>query len=56
MKQLSDDIKKTSLKAALKEIKNLINDQNFIVEEPDEDEPVTPCMDFSKLGYNLMEL
>ena len=39
------DIKKPQLKSNLKEIKNLINNQNFLVEDPDKDEPVTPCMD-----------
>ena len=32
----------------MKEIKNLINSQNFLVEDPDKDEPVTPCMDVDK--------
>ena len=44
----SDDIKKLWLKATLKEIKNLINNQNFLVENPEKDEPVTPCMDVYK--------
>ena len=43
--KLLDDIKKPWLKATLKDIKNLINNQTFIVEDPDKDEPVTPCMD-----------
>ena len=30
------------------EIKNLINNQNFIVHEPEKGEPVTPCMDVYK--------
>ena len=28
----------------MKEIKNLINNQNFLIEYPEKDEPVTPCM------------
>ena len=36
------------LKATLKYIKNLINDQNFLDEDPEKDEPVTPCMDVYK--------
>ena len=30
------------------EIKNLINSQKFLVEYPEKDEPVTPCMDAYK--------
>ena len=48
MKKLSDDIKKPLLKATLKEINSLINNQNFLVEDPEKDEPVTPCMDVYK--------
>ena len=46
--RLSDDIKKTWLKANLKEIKNIINNKNFLVQEPEKGEPVTPCMDVYK--------
>ena len=42
--KLSDDIKKPWLNSTLKEIKNLINNQTFLVEDPDKYEPVTPCM------------
>ena len=45
---MSDNIKKPWLKATLKEIKNLINNQNFLIEDPEKDEPVTPCMDVYK--------
>ena len=38
VKKLSDNIKKHSLKETLKEIKNLINDQTFLVEDPEKDE------------------
>ena len=31
-----------------KEIKNLINNQNFLVQEPENGEPVTPCTDVYK--------
>ena len=48
MKKLSDNIKKPWLKAALKEIKNLINNQTFLIEDQNEGEPVTPCMDVYK--------
>ena len=48
MKKLSEKIKKTWLKATLKEIKNLINNQTLLVEDKDEGEPVTPCMDVYK--------
>ena len=33
------------LKATLKFIKNLINNQFFLVDEPEKGYPVTPCMD-----------
>ena len=46
--KLSDDIKKPWLKATLNEIKNLINNQTFIVEDPEKDEPVTRCIDVYK--------
>ena len=40
--KLSDNIKKPWLKATLKEIKNLINNQTFLIEDQNEGEPVTP--------------
>ena len=46
--KLSDNIKKPWLKANIKEIKNLINNQTFLVEDQNEGEPVTPCMDVYK--------
>ena len=46
--KLSDDIKKPWLKETLKEIKNLINNQIFLVEDPEKDDPVTLCMDVYK--------
>ena len=45
---LSYEIKKPSLKANTKEIKNLINNQNILFQEPEKGEPVTPCMDVYK--------
>ena len=41
---MSDDIKKPLLKATQKDIKNLINDHTFLVENQNKGEPVTPCM------------
>ena len=46
--KLSENIKKPWLKATLKEIKNLINNQTFLIEDQNEGEPVTPCMDVYK--------
>ena len=43
--KLSEKIKKPWLNATLKEIKNLINNQTFLIEDQNEGEPVTPCMD-----------
>ena len=54
VKQLSDEIKKPWLKATLKEIKNRINNQTFLVQEPEKDDPVTPCMDVYKAKFSLM--
>ena len=45
---LSDNINKPWLKANLNEIKNLINNQTFLIEDKNEGEPVTPCMDVYK--------
>ena len=44
----SENIKKPWLKATLKEIKNLINNQNFLIADQNEGEPVTPCIDVYK--------
>ena len=48
MTKLSDDIKKPWIKATLKEVKNLIDDHNFLIEDPEKYEPVTPYMDVYK--------
>ena len=45
---LSDDTNKPWLKATQKEIKNIINNQNFLVQYPGKGQPVTPCMDVHK--------
>ena len=46
--KLSDYIKKPWLKTTLNYIQNLFNNQTFLVDDPDKDEPVTPCMDVYK--------
>ena len=43
-----DDVKKPWLKENLKEIKNLINNHNFSVEDPKKGEPITTCIDMYK--------
>ena len=43
--RLAENIIKPWLKATLKEIKNLIHNQSFMIEDPKDGEPVTPCMD-----------
>ena len=48
VKKLSENIKKPWLKATLKEINNLINNQTFLIEHQNEGEPVTPCMHVNK--------
>ena len=42
--KLAENIRKPWLKATIKEIKNLINNQTFMIEDPKDGEPVTPCM------------
>ena len=44
MTKLSDNIKKPWLKATLKEIKNTINNQTFLIEYQNEVDPVIQCM------------
>ena len=46
--KLLDDINKPWLNAAQNEIKNLINNQTFLIQEPEKGYPVTPCMDVCK--------
>ena len=45
---MSENIRKPWLKATLKDIKNIINNQTFLIEDQNEGEPVTPCMDVYK--------
>ena len=47
--KLSENIKKAWLKETLTEIKNLINNQTFTIEDQNEGEAVTPCMDVYKI-------
>ena len=46
--KLSENIKKPWLKATLKEINNIINNNNFLIGDQNEGETVTPCMDVYK--------
>ena len=48
VKKLSENINKPWLKAILNGIKNQINNQTFLIEDQNEHEPVTPCMDVYK--------
>ena len=48
VKKISENIKKPWLKANLKEIKNIINNHTFIIEDQNDGEPVTPFMDVYK--------
>ena len=45
VKKLSENVRKPWLKATLKEIKNLINNQTLLIEDQNEGKPVTRCMD-----------
>ena len=40
----------------MKQIKNLVNNQDFLVDDPEKGEPVTPCVDVYKEKFNLMEV
>ena len=53
--KLSENIRKPWMKVTLKEIKNIINNQTFMIEDPKDGEPVTPCMDVYKAKINQME-
>ena len=46
--KLSENIKKPWLKETIKEKKNLINNQNLLIEDQNEGEPITTCMDVYK--------
>ena len=46
--KLSENINRPWPKSTLKEIKNLINNQTFLIEDQNEGEPVTPRMDVYK--------
>ena len=46
--RLAENIRKPWLKATLKEINSLINNQTFMIEYSKDGEPVTPCMDVYK--------
>ena len=48
VKKLSENIRKPWLKATIKEINNLINNQTFMIEDPKDGEPDTPCLDVYK--------
>ena len=54
MTRLSEYNNKPWLKANLKEIHNLINNRTFLVQGPENGEPVTLCMDVYKEKFNLM--
>ena len=46
--KLSENINRPWLKATLKEIKNPINNQTFLIGYQNESEPATPCMGMYK--------
>ena len=46
--RLPADVKKGWLKATLKEIKNLISNSKFMMDDPEKGYPVTPFMDVYK--------
>ena len=40
----------------MKYIHNLVNNQDFIVQDPDKFEPVNPCMNVYKEKFNMIEV
>ena len=54
MTRLLEDIKKPWIKATLKKIKIVINNQTFLYQESEKGDSVTPCMDVykTKIQYN----
>ena len=44
----AENIRKPWLKATLKDIKNLVKNQTFMIKDPKDGEPVTPYMDVYK--------
>ena len=48
MTKFSDNINKPCLEVTIKDIKNIINNQTFLIENPNKCELVTPCMDVYK--------
>ena len=43
--RLPADVKKAWLKAIFKEIRHLIKNHNFLIDDSEKGEPVTPCID-----------
>ena len=56
MIRLSEDTKKPWLKETLKEIKILIDNQTFLVQDPEKGDRVTPCMNVYKEKSNMMKV
>ena len=54
--RLQVDVKKDWLKATLKEITSLIKNKNFILDDPENGEQVSPCMHVYKETINMMEV
>ena len=54
--RLAENIRKPWLKATLKEINNLINNQTFIIEDPKDGEPVTPYMYVYKAKIGICKI
>ena len=46
--RLPEDVKNDWLKTTVKDIKKLIKNQTFIMDDPEMVDPVTPCMDIYK--------
>ena len=49
--RLSEGTKKTWFKENLKYIKNLFNNQTFLVQDPGKDDPLTACIDIYKSTF-----
>ena len=52
--RLLEDINTSWINATLREIQNLINNQNFLVQNTENGEPVAPCMDVYKAQNSIL--
>ena len=54
--RLPEGVKKARLKSTLKKHQKLINISNFLMDDPENGYPVTPCMNILKAKIHLMKV